>query len=337
MGDYRRKADEFWGFAARMRLPVSQPADLDAALCDYSDWKYLDGEQGEFGDKLEAAIKALHPEYQREGKMNLPRFFRTLKGWRKKAPSLSRMLILEQMAFAIAGALIVRGLGSMALWVVTGLSCYLRPSENFLLRTVDVVEPAGGAPTAMKQWVIILAPIERGYSTKTGRFDETVALDDVRVPALGELLGRQRDRRIAEFKAETKATDDDIEDGIPLWPFGTKDLLEAWRRVAKELGLELVAESSYQLRHAGASRDHLMRLRTEPEVIRRGRWADPRSARTYDRPGRVQQLLHRTPQALLDYGEDIRQNFKKYSLAGSCPMPPMTKVQIKPYKAVATH
>ena len=66
MGDYRRKADEFWGFAARMRLPVSQPADLDAALCDYSDWKYLDGEQGEFGDKLEATIKGAFTPSTRE-------------------------------------------------------------------------------------------------------------------------------------------------------------------------------------------------------------------------------------------------------------------------------
>ena len=44
----------------------------------------------------------------------------------------------------------------------------------------------------------------------------------------------------------------------------------------------------YQLRHSGASHDRLHRLRSQDEVMKRGRWTTTQSVLRYEKHGRAQ-------------------------------------------------
>ena len=78
--DYRRRANMFWAFVTRHQLRIRPMEALDRALSDYSDFAYLAGESCEHGDKLKAALAALHPQLAQPGQTSLPHFGRTLKG-----------------------------------------------------------------------------------------------------------------------------------------------------------------------------------------------------------------------------------------------------------------
>jgi hypothetical protein len=105
--------------------------------------------------------------------------------------------------------------------------------------------------------LLILAPFERGESSKTGIYHETIMLDDVHAPWLGEMLKLQISRqRVAGADADL----------APVWGFTAKQYLVQWREAVKDLKLEKIAQSPYQNRHGGASRDHLQKARTVPEM-----------------------------------------------------------------------
>ena len=181
---------------------------------------------------------------------------------------------------------------------------------------------AGGGPAleaspAMRQWVTVLAPWERGQPTKAGSYDETVALDDSRLPGLGLLLSRQVAHQQRRLRLKEGAD-------APLWDFTAKQLLDAWHEAVGRLSLGSTLECMYQLRHGGASRDQLLHLRSTAQIQRRGRWAAVSSLRTYNKPGRLQQLLAQTPGPLLRYAELVRKNFVRYMHDG-CPAPPLLR------------
>ena len=49
-----------WAFMSRHGLPARPDARLDEALSDFADWAYVAGEKAEHGEKLKAALAALH-------------------------------------------------------------------------------------------------------------------------------------------------------------------------------------------------------------------------------------------------------------------------------------
>ena len=88
---------------------------------------------------------------------------------------------------------------------------------------------------------------------------------------------------------------------VALRGFRAKELLAAWDAAVRRLRLDFCIECAYQLRHGGASRDRLLNLRTNSEIQRRGQWAQPPSLRIYEKPGRLQQILHQTSPRVLEY------------------------------------
>ncbi|CAE7559605.1 ppt1 [Symbiodinium natans] len=163
--------------------------------------------------------------------------------------------------------------------------------------------------------VIVLGPLERGESSKAGIYDEVLILDDVRAPFLPSLLHAQACKQRMEKGAEA-----------PLWDFTAKAYLKTWRECVVALGIQQLATSPYQNRHGGASRDHLQRLRSIEEIRRRGRWASETSARIYDKPGRMQQLISQHEGKFRDFGENIRVNFERLYHSGNVVLPRSIKV-----------
>ena len=76
------------------------------------------------------------------------------------------------------------------------------------------------------------------------------------------------------------------------------------------------------MRHGGASRDSLLQLRSSAAIQKRGRWAVPTSQRIYEKPGRLQQLLDKTPLRQMQYAKRVRESFAVFVRAGSAPEPP---------------
>ncbi|CAK9105137.1 unnamed protein product [Durusdinium trenchii] len=306
--DYARRLEQFYDFVARHQLPIETEGKLDEAMCDFADELFLNGEDSHAGEKLKAALEYARPEGIREGYLHLPRFKRAMKGWRKLAPNQTRLPMLEVLKSAISGIMIAMRQPQMVLFNEVTYSTYGRPGEILRVQPWDIVAKTSN----FSRDVIVLSPLERGESSKAGIFDETLILDDSRAPApwLGELLKREPKQKIAAQLAEQ-----------PLWDFNAAQFLRVWRQCVDILGIPEIAQSPYQNRHGGASRDHLLKLRSVPEIQRRGRWASDASARIYGKPGRLQQAMNQFGQKWSKLGEDARQNFPRYYLNGTVPLP----------------
>ena len=120
--DYVRRLEKFWEFVQRFSLPHKRLEELDRCLVDHCDWLYLDGEGSDAGTKLKAAFEAYHIEYLRGNKLVLPRFARSLKGWKKMAPMATRRTLPEALVYALAGWMLANRHSSKVLMVITMLS-----------------------------------------------------------------------------------------------------------------------------------------------------------------------------------------------------------------------
>jgi hypothetical protein len=304
--DYARRLQAFYDFVALHDLPLQTEKELDEALCDFADHLYLNGEGNDAGQKLKAAIEFVRPEAMRKGELHLPRFKRSLKGWRKLAPSQTRLPMIEFVKSSISAIMLHTGHRMMALFNELTFSTYARPGEMMKIQAVDVVE----RNRQFHHHVVVVAPFEREESSKSGIYDEVLILDDSRMMGLGDIV-------VAESKKALKERGDEAK----MWSFSAAQYLKVWRACVQVLQVEAVAESPYQNRHGGASRDHLLKLRSVAEIQRRGRWAADASARVYDKPGRLQQIINKFSSKLEPLGEETRKNFTSYFYGKSIRLP----------------
>ena len=303
--DYLNKLRGFYDFVSFHALSIQDEAGLDAALCDYGDVLYLDGESCNFGQKLLASLEFVRPEAARAGKLQLPRFKKSLKGWRRLAPTQTRLPMPEFLKSSISGILIHFGKREMALFNEVGFSTYARPGELLRMKAVDFV----GYNRDFQYSVLVVAPFERGEESKAGVYDETLILDNVRAPWLESTLHSHVQQRLKQGE------------DADLWSFSAAQYLSSWREVVNLLQIGDVASSPYQNRHGGASRDHWMKLRSVQAIQRRGRWAVDSSARVYDKPGRLQQVINKYSDLLQEFGEQVRTRFPVLYQSGSCRLP----------------
>ncbi|CAE7820938.1 unnamed protein product [Symbiodinium necroappetens] len=304
--DYLQRLEKFYDFVRFHQLDIKRERELDAALCDYADSLYLDGESSTSGQKLQAALEFVRPEAAREGRLVLPRFRKALKGWRRMAPTQTRLPMPEMIKSSISGVFLAKGLTEPALFNEVTYSTYGRPGELLKMKAEDFVR----RNQDFSHSVLVVAPIERGESSKAGIYDEVLILDDTRAPWLERAMQHHVTRR---KKADGEEAD--------MWSFSAREYLELWRQAVSILDVEDLAVTPYQNRHGGASRDHLLRLRSIQAIQRRGRWASDSSARIYDKPGRLQQVMNKHGERLRAFGEQVRQNFESWYLGGTCQLP----------------
>ena len=333
--NYLALRERLWDFIARGKLGTQTPRHVDDALCKFCDTLYLDGEGEGVGRTLQAAVLEMPGDLEKGGTLHTPRFRRALKGWHRLAPTLSRLPTPESWMMAIGAVMLVTAsstfLGAqLCLYTLVTFSTYLRPSACMRLHCVDLVPPVVMARgSAFRTWVLAIAPWSRGVPSKTGTFDETVALDDTRFPWLGSLLDQLVRRRGVGLTPEQV-------DDLPLWGFDAAFYLEQFRKAVEFLGTTRWITSPYQLRHGGASRDLLLALRSLPAVQNRGHWATTSSMRIYGKPGRQQQVLAEGPQAALRLGELFYQDAEKLMSDGLRGIPPGAAFAVAVKKARAT-
>ena len=301
----------YYDFVRFHLLDISREPELDAALCEYADQQFLNGESCSAGQRLQAALEFVRPEAAREGQLR-----KALKGWRRMAPTQTRLPMPEFIKSAISGVFLAQDLVEQAIFNETSFSTYGRPGELLKMKAEDFVE----RNQDFEYSVLVVAPIERAETSKAGIYDEVLILDDKRAPWLERVL-----RRHVTERKKRKGFDADM------WGFNAKQYLQAWRRAVDILGVEDVAKSPYQNRHGGASRDHLMRLRTIQPIQR-----SDSSARIYAKPGRLQQVLNQHGERLRAFGEEVRQNFGDWCHSGTCRVPSHIRIRIKASKEKPT-
>ena len=118
---------------------------------------------GEEGDEL---LPMRHkPRYGRMGEGKLPHSWRALRGWRKLRPGRSRKAMALAVCAAITIEMVRMGFLRMALFLMTALSTYSRPSELIRCRVFSLVPPM---PGISEYWCLLLPPEERPERSKTG-------------------------------------------------------------------------------------------------------------------------------------------------------------------------
>jgi hypothetical protein len=250
-------------------------------MAAWMDAQFLGGEQADLGSKMLAAVRFFSPRFGKGGDLKLPLASQALKGWRKKAPSKSRMPLPIEAVFLIALALVDAGRWSMAVCVLLLMNTYMRPSEAMSLTTKDLIPPIAGSRHS--HFSLVLHPFESGVSSKTQQYDEAVIVNgrdfDLLTPALAKLALMRQGQ-------------------LMLFPFSQKELAVEFVQAAAAAGLSFLCPVLYMLRHSGPSHDRSCEQRTLAEVKLRGRWMSDLSVRRYEKEGRVQQQLQRMPPAV---------------------------------------
>ncbi|CAK0862525.1 unnamed protein product, partial [Prorocentrum cordatum] len=145
---------------------------------------------------------------------------------------------------------------------------YLRPGEMLGPTPASFLPPApGGVATRALQ----LFPQEGNLRSKTGESDDSIPLGSRRfgwMDAIYQVLSRrpQGSERLLD------------------WSF--REYVSVFRRAAANLNWAVVP---YRGRHTGASADRAENLRTQEQVMERGRWQTLRSVRRCEKAGRVNQ------------------------------------------------
>ena len=310
--DYLRRVSSFWDYVAEEQLQLTdlekEPFRADDALCCYVNALAKDGEIANEGEKLRAAVEALYPAFSnRFGHLRLPKLRRSLAGWSRLTPAQRRYFLPGIVKDALVEDLLDHNELGVALFVELAFSAYLRPSEAIRLCLCDVIDPVAGSK-GLGHYTLMLAPFERGIASKTGKYDDAVALNDSRAPWLGRALAKFRDHRRLHFRAM----------GIPgvelkhqhLWPFSQRHALKAFRDSAQRLGVLWCCETLYVLRHGGASRDVTEGFREMTSVMRCGRWACMDSVRVYEKHARTQWVVHQAGTAVQAKGRSARPSLR---------------------------
>ena len=171
---YNTEYSLFQAFALKNALSLNTPSSVDTALTKYMNHLFLQGHPSHGGDKLLASYMHRHPEFNRFGSSRLPHSYRALKGWRKLAPGSSRKAFPLAVWAAISVEMVRQNCLRMALFTMTCVSAYTRPSELFRCKTGSLIPPTS---QVTEHWSLLLNPEELKPRSKTGEFDDSILLD----------------------------------------------------------------------------------------------------------------------------------------------------------------
>ena len=155
----------------------------------------------------------------------------------------------------------------MAAWIVVGFGAYLRPSENMGLRAKDLIPPVVGITA---RWSLQLCPLEEEKSSKTGVFDETILWDADYLSFMGHVFGVLKGS---------------VAPSAAIWSFSYPEFVDMFKAVVQEL--RVTDFVPYQLRHAGPSWERLQELRSQVQIMKRGRWRSFASVARYEKAGLI--------------------------------------------------
>lgn len=155
------------------RLGLRGDERVDCGLVEYFHCKYFEGKHPSLGERTLARVMMWDPNYSKLGLGRIPRAWRSLRGWRRFTPTISRKPLLWPFWARVAQVLSERHLG-MAVFVLMGVSGYFRPSELMSVRRCEIIVPAREVLPVSS---VLLFPEEN----KRASLSDSVELDDERL------------------------------------------------------------------------------------------------------------------------------------------------------------
>ena len=135
--------------------------------------------------------------------------------------------------------------------------------------------PLPGATGLLQHHALVIAPADQPEPSKTGTYDDTVVIDS---PVwIGQLLSRS----VAALQPHHL-----------LFGLRPSEFQRIWQISCLELG---IVAHPYQIRHTGASNDFVKDLRSQLEIMTRGRWRTNKSLNRYKKGGPIQRQWNKLP------------------------------------------
>ena len=285
---------------SKLIIKNATDAGVQNWLLRYLHALFLKGHSSSKIDKFLAAFLFAHPEFGLSGSRHAGRFFRAVKGYRKRCPAGSRKPRTFMEVCCLANDLVRKGQFMMAVFLLISFGCYFRPHECMSLRVQDLVPPLGSV-TGM--WMIVMNPSEDGLESKVGIADESLAWD-------------VRDLKFMEQVFQV------IVDTMP----GNAYLFDfPYYSFAKEMRQSCVATRlpdmvPYQIRHSAPSWDRLQGYRTLQEIGKRGRWSARSSLNRYEKHGMVLKEYRKLPELTRTFAESCRLHLSDVILRVRLPL-----------------
>jgi hypothetical protein len=264
--------------SARTRAPA-----VDAALCQVLHEMFLEGQSLSAAQYMVASVLFHAPQFKSHRMSLLPTSKQTMQGWRKLDPPLSRLPLPPEVVCLMAKHAFRTGRIQEGLMMHLAMEAYLRPGEITRIRVMDFVPPLPGSRGA--KWSIVLHPVEMQRMSKAQEFDETILMDLPDQGILAETIYRVC--RLG-FRQNYER----------VFSPSFQQMMDVMQAACHHYNLQsLGPPHAYRLRHAGPSRDFLLKLRTMSDIQHRGRWKASSSTRRYQKGGRLQQMMHLLPDA----------------------------------------
>jgi integrase len=253
---------------------------LDSILCEYIDTMWRNDESKSLASNTVNAINFYLPA----SKPHLNTCRQLLRGWDRFQPKHSRPPLTYELTVVLAMSMLKGGHYDAAVATLLAFDCYLRIGELCDIRLCDVAlsgdlkfgSAFSGSAVGLRH-------------TKTGP-NQFVS---VCRPLVEELLSDLVHTKLSL--------------GIPrsglLFGLSSTQYRKIFLSTCNALGLSKYSFTPHSLRHGAATHDFLCHMPLE-EILLRGRWRQPLSARTYIQSGRMLLLSVDEPQ-LLTLGADI--------------------------------
>ena len=160
-------------------------------------------------------------------------------------PHRTRLPLPLGVLEAIANFMVGNHQWQAAVGVMLGVCLYLRPGELRSIQFDQLIRP--GVHLGYPSWSLVLNPKEKGIASKTGQYDDLVAVD-------GRLL-TILEKPLLMLKSSKRASDF-------LMPLSAKDFNDLFKQACTHLHLQVLSPVPYHMRHSGASMDVAEKLRT---------------------------------------------------------------------------
>jgi integrase len=236
--------------------------DLDRSLCIYIEHLYHSGGTKTLASNTLNAVQFYAPRT----KSLLPESHLLVRGWNRLVTKVPRVPLTFELTICIAISMLKAGLYHAAVATLLAFDCYLRVGELCGIRVCDVALTSGRHFGDAYLGSAIGLP-----STKTGTNQHV----KITIPLVESLVSHLV-THIMSSSSSSRET--------PLFNF-TSDRYRKWFHAACDsLGLSRYNFTPHCLRHGAATYAHLRGVPME-EILYRGRWRNPLSARIYIQSG----------------------------------------------------
>ena len=182
---YSKRLEEVMSFFDKENVNFAVDRQVDAALVKLFNLRYQGGEGSYVGDYMLAALMDKYPDFNKTGSRQIPRAWRSLKGWRKLCPSHSRLAYPLAVWCGISWRMVEKGRVQKAVFNLLQVLTYSRPGALLKLRRMGLARPTSGVTSC---WSMITSLTETGDISKTGSKDDSILLDSEWLRFLGPIL-----------------------------------------------------------------------------------------------------------------------------------------------------